>query len=174
MTKLVAAIVLIHMLIAPAVVPADDTRAYSSCDLEASFDYPSEWGNPVVTDHRTDSHKAYLLGGAGLDWALRFKNSVYRPFSVALRVGDHSSGSKARVVTYEGGCDTTSFADLRSLVLREAVIEIDGNPALVEESYSDPDGGAQQVTTWFCGVRVYELTIKAHVGKFENVALSEK
>jgi len=168
-TKQAAVFVLILVLIAPAVVVADATRVYSSCDLEASFEYPSEWGNPVITDHRTDSHKAYLLGGAGLDWTLRFNHLAHRPFYVALRVGEHTSGSETRVVGYEGGRDTTSFADLRSRVLREAVFEIDGNPALVEESYFDPGGTAQQIMTWFCGDRVYELTIQAQVGKFENV-----
>lgn len=144
-------------------------RRFESCDLQIVFEYPLQWGNPVITDHRGSTTKGYLLGGGGLDWELRFRLSGPEQFGVTLRIGEFASEDDLRTRVYEGWRDTTSIRELRDMVAADASRHVCGQPTHIEEHYFEPAGRAMRIITWLRGLWVYEVRVSAGVGAFDVV-----
>ena len=143
-----------------------EERRFTSCDLGVSFDYPSTWGNVIITDHRDDASKAYLMDAAGLDWVLKFESLHGAAVEVVLRIGTVSDSCHNREIVYEGSTRSYDLFELRNEIARKIQATVAGCAAGVQSLYFEPGEKAQRITTWFCSDRIFELTEEARVPAF--------
>lgn len=147
-----------------AAEPGTELRHFVSMDLGISFDYPANWGDPVITALDNSSQRCSPHRYGRPDWVLRFSDRIgmeRKAYGVELRVYQDILTQPVRCYGYEG---ETADIDLRDVIARiegSRKTSIGGMPGTFEDTYFEPAQTVHRSYLWCSTRRLYDLDFYA-------------
>jgi hypothetical protein len=141
---------------------AAELREFHSRDLGIRFEYPVEWGNPVIT-YLKDSPRPCATGRYGrADWSLGFdeKTDLQRnEYSFTLIVYDDIVERPIRCYAYEEEEIEYNLTEVAADAVLNANTRVGTLPAKFEDRRFEPAQTAHRAYVWGTGSRLYCLDV---------------